>query len=94
MCGHLNLYKTPFFVFVVFALGAHEKGSDSVAAFEVHLDVQVVAGLLEIFPKSFSVGYHDGNASVVGPFIVGDVLLVPSGCLCIAVIVLVVGLSV
>ena len=69
-------------VFIVFILGTHEKGSVGVVAFEVHLDAQAIADLLEPFPKSFFVGYHDGNVLVVGFFIVGVVVLVPHGCLC------------
>ena len=77
-------------VFVVFVLGGHEKDSDDVAAFEMHLDAQAIAGLLELFPKSFCVGYHNGNVLIVGSFVVGVDVLVPSSCLCIVMVVFVV----
>ena len=67
-------------LFIVFVLGGYEKGSNDVVPFEVHLDAQATASLLEVFPKSFYVGYHDGNVLVVGSFVVE---LVPSHCLCI-----------
>ena len=47
------------------------KGSNGVVAFEVHLDAQAIAGLLELFPKPFCVGYYSGNVFVVRSFVVG-----------------------
>ena len=49
VCGHLNLYITLLFTFIVFIFGGHEGGSDGVVAFEVHLDTLAVASLLELF---------------------------------------------
>ena len=84
MCEHLNLFNTLLFlVFNVFILGGHEKGSDGVVTFKVHLDAQTIAGLLELFPKSFCIGYHDRNVFVIGSIAVGVIVLVIRGCWCI-----------
>ena len=53
----------------------------------MHLDVQAIAGLLELFPKPFCLGYCHGNIFVVESFVVEVVMLVPSGCLCIVDVV-------
>ena len=49
--------------------------------------------LLQVF-LNFCVWYHNGNVLVAGSFVVGVVVLVPSGCLCIVVVVFVVKLGV
>ena len=67
-----------FGICCLYPLG-HEKGFDIVGVFEVHLDTQNIAGIFEIFPKSFCVGYHYGKDFVVGSIAVGVVVLVPSG---------------
>ena len=49
------VYYPTFWVFIVFIVGGHEKVSDGIVAFEVHLDAQVIAGLIELFPQSFCI---------------------------------------
>ena len=75
--------------FDVFVLRGHEKSSNGVVVFEMHLDPQVVTGPSELLPESFCLGYHYGNIFVVRSFIV-FVVLVTSGCLSIMVVVFVV----
>ena len=47
---------TTFLVLVIFVLWGHEKGFDSVVSFEVYLDAQAVAGLLEPTQKDLRTG--------------------------------------
>ena len=66
MCGHFNLYMTPFYLkFVVPVLGGHDKGFNGVTSFEVHLHPQVVACHFEPLPKSMYVWYHCGDIFAV-----------------------------
>ena len=55
------VYYPNFLEFVALILRGHEKGSNGIVAFELHLDPHVVAAPSELLPKSFCVGHHYGK---------------------------------
>ena len=82
---YLTFWNSFFFVF-----GGHKQASDVVVALEVHLDPQVVAGLLELIPKVLLCRHHYENVFVFGSLLLVLLCWSPSGHMPIVDVVLVI----
>ena len=81
-CSIANV--TLFWQILSLSLGAMKRNLMVLVPLNCTWDTKTIAGLFQLFPKFFCVGYHDGNVFVVGSIAVGVVVLFPSGCQCCA----------